>query len=126
MRLARNFTPRPSVTPTRILPKGLGDLFLHQQGDVFHGLGVLEQRFAGRGQFVALGVLDEQCGAQGLLHRLDVPGHRGVGGVQPSRGGQQAAAALQLKKEAQVIPVEHGVSLPESKANAVRKRTAGG
>ena len=42
---------------------------------------------------------------------LDMPGHRGVRGFQALRSGEQAAAALQLKKKPQVIPVEHVASL---------------
>ncbi|MNV57108.1 hypothetical protein D3C71_1494220 [compost metagenome] len=86
---------------------GLGDFFLRQQGDVFHGLGVLEQRMAGRGQFVTLRVLHEQCGAQALLDAFDVSGHGAVGGVEALGGRQQTATALQLEEKPQIIPIEH-------------------
>jgi hypothetical protein len=43
-------------------------------------------------------MLDEQRGAEAFFDGLDVPRHGGVGGVQASGGGQQAAAALQLEK----------------------------
>ena len=106
--------PRPSVTPTRILPSGAVDWVISSwasKRDVFHGFGVFEQRFAGRGQFIALGVLDKQRGAEALFDGLDVPGHGGVGGVQTAGSGEQTPAALQFEKKPQVIPVEHESSL---------------
>ena len=86
---------------------GLGDFFLCQQRNVFHRLGVLEQRLPGRGQFVPLRMLHEQRCAQMVFDGLNVPRHRAVGGIEAFGGGQQAAAALQLQKIPQVIPVEH-------------------
>ncbi|MGS0546347.1 hypothetical protein ACU8WE_27900 [Pseudomonas parakoreensis] len=56
-------------------------------------------------------MLDEQCGAEAPFDGLNVPGDGGVSGVQASGGREQAAAALQLQKKPQVVPVEHGVSL---------------
>lgn len=56
-------------------------------------------------------MLDEQRGAEAFFDGLDMPGDGGVRGVQTPGGGEQAAAALQLEKEPQVVPVEHGVSL---------------
>lgn len=90
---------------------GLGDFFLRQQRDVFHRFGVLEQGLSRRGHFIALGVLDEQRRAEAFLDRFNMPRHCRVGGVEPARGSEQAAAALQLEKKAQVVPVEHGRSL---------------
>ncbi len=72
----------------------MGEFVFGQQRDVFHGFGVLEQRFAGRRQLIALGVLHEQRGAEAFLDGLDMPGDGGVGGFQALRGGKQAAAAL--------------------------------
>ncbi|CNM87154.1 Uncharacterised protein [Mycobacterium tuberculosis] len=40
-----------------------------------------------------------------------MPGHGGMRGFQALRGGKQAAAALQLQKITQVIPVEHDTSI---------------
>lgn len=56
-------------------------------------------------------MLDEQRGAEAFFDGLDMPGDGGVGGVQAAGGREQATAALQLKKEPQVVPVEHGLSL---------------
>ncbi|CAI8857219.1 hypothetical protein EMIT0232MI5_20219 [Pseudomonas sp. IT-232MI5] len=90
---------------------GLGDLFLRQQRHVFHRFSMLKQRLPRWGHFVALRVLDEQRGAEAFLDGFDVAGDGGVGGVEAAGGGEQAAAALQLEKKPQVVPVEHGVSL---------------
>ncbi|MCY1313789.1 hypothetical protein D9M70_643450 [compost metagenome] len=68
---------------------------------------MLEQGLAGRRQFIALGVLNEQCSAQALLDIVDMPGHGAVGGVEAFSRGQQATATLQLEKKPQIIPVEH-------------------
>ncbi|MNE72887.1 hypothetical protein D3C80_1688660 [compost metagenome] len=68
---------------------------------------MLEQGLPGRRQFVALGMLNEQRGAQTLLDIVDMPGHGAVGGVEAFGRGQQPAAALQLEKKPQIIPVEH-------------------
>ncbi|MNZ55405.1 hypothetical protein D3C78_733310 [compost metagenome] len=73
---------------------GLGNLFLGQQCDVFHGFGMFEQRLAGGRQFVTLGVLNEQGSTQALLDIVDVPGHGAVGSVEALGRGQQATAAL--------------------------------
>jgi len=73
---------------------------------------LFEQGLAGRRQLIAVGVLHKQRGAEAFLDRLDMPRHGGVGGFQALRGGEQAAAALQLKKKPQVIPVEHSASNP--------------
>ena len=85
----------------------MGELVFGQQCHVLHGLRMFEQRFAGRRQFIALGMLHEQRRAEAFLDGVDMPGHGGMRGFQALGGGEQAATALQLEKKPQVIPVEH-------------------
>ena len=77
---------------------------------------MFEQCFAGRRQFIALGVLHEQRRAEAFLDGVDVPRHGGMRGFQALGGGEQAATALQLEKKPQVIPVEHIASIQSARA----------
>ena len=88
----------------------MGQFFFGQQRNVLHGFGMFEQCLARRRQFITLGVLHKQRGAEAFLDGLDMPGHGRMGGLQALGSGEQAPATLQFKEVSQVIPVEHVAS----------------
>src|SRR2546427_800011 len=88
---------------------------LQPGGGALHGVCHAQQLSAGlRGPPLARFALEEH-GPQLLFQGLDAARHRGVLHAQLPRGGGHAAAARQLAKESQVVPV-HGSRPPQSAA----------